>query len=147
MINIEMARDYLHRAGRCMAEAENALADSDAPMAIRRAQEALGLSAKALLRAMAIEYPRAHDVSDALLANADALPEELRANVGELASLVSELAAIRGPAFYGYEREGIPASKAFSLDYARDICAKVKAYVGLMKSALEPFLKSSLERA
>ncbi|MEM4499477.1 MAG: HEPN domain-containing protein [Sulfolobales archaeon] len=74
------------------------------------------MAVKALLRALRIEYPRSHDVSDVLIDHGDALPENLRSEVEELARLVSQLASIRGPALYGYEREGIPASKAFGRD-------------------------------
>jgi len=51
---------------------------------------------------MGIEYPKIHDVGDVLIENADKLPEELKENIKELADLISELASIRGPAFYGY---------------------------------------------
>ena len=32
---------------------------------------------------------------------------------------------------YGYEREGIPAKEAFSMDYARQVFARVKELVSL----------------
>ena len=63
MINREMARDYLLRAGRCLREAETALSEGDPPAAIRRSQEALELAVKALLRSLTIEYPRAHEAT------------------------------------------------------------------------------------
>jgi HEPN domain-containing protein len=57
-----MARDYIYRANRCLREAEIAISESDFAGAIRRSQEALELAVKAVLRSMAIEYPREHDV-------------------------------------------------------------------------------------
>jgi len=137
MINREMARDYLLRARRCFREAEMALSEGDPPAALRRSQEALELAVKALLRSLAIEYPRAHDVSDALQRSADRLPGEIAEILEELASLVAELASIRGPAFYGYEREGIPASQAFKPQYAREIHNKVEKYLNLINELLE----------
>jgi len=124
-----MARDYVQRALRCLREAELALSEGDAPMAVRRSQEALELAVKALLRAIGVEYPRSHDVSDALLEHGERLPEPIGERVGDLARLVADLAAVRGPAFYGYERERIPASRAFSLDYARRVYERVEPYV------------------
>ncbi|MEM1538282.1 MAG: HEPN domain-containing protein [Candidatus Nezhaarchaeales archaeon] len=142
MINVEMARDYLLRAKRCLNEARLALADNDAPAVIRRSQEALELAVKALLRALAIEYPRAHDVSDALLRHKDKLPTNISGRAEELAILVSELASIRGPAFYGYEREGIPAGKAFTMKYAEEIHVKVQSYVDVIDATLKPLIES-----
>ncbi len=66
------------------------------------------MAVKSLLRALAIEYPRSHDIGPVLISFENKLPENLRKNVKDLSSLVSELAAIRGPAMYGYEREEFP---------------------------------------
>ncbi|MCD6510558.1 MAG: HEPN domain-containing protein [Thermoprotei archaeon] len=142
MINIEMAKDYILRGKRCLREAELAFSEEDAAMTIRRAQEALELALKALLRLLGIEYPRTHDVSDVLLEFKDKLPEELRDGIEELAKLVAELAAIRGPAFYGYEREGIPASQAFSMNYAGEIFTKVKEYFKVIESVIKRYISS-----
>jgi HEPN domain-containing protein len=129
-----MAKDYLFRAERCLKEAFLAIKDEDAAGAIRRSQEALELAVKALLRLMGIEYPKIHDVGDVLIENADKLPEELKENIKELADLTSELASIRGPAFYGYEIEGVPASKAFKKEYAEETYKKVEAYIKVIYS-------------
>lgn len=137
MRNVEMARDYAQRALRCLREAELALSESDAPLAIRRSQEALELAVKALLRALGIEYPRSHDVSDALLEHWERLPEPIRGRAEDLARLVADLAAVRGPAFYGYEREGIPASRAFTLSYAERVYGRVKPYVKEIKNLID----------
>jgi len=136
VINIEMARDYMMRAKRFLREAEMALVEGDNATSIRRSQEALEMAVKALLRALGIEYPRSHDVSDVLIDHGDALPENLRSEVEDLAKLVSQLASIRGPALYGYEREGIPASKAFSRDYATEVLSAVRRYVNLIEREL-----------
>ncbi len=131
MRNQEMARDYLHRARRCLKEAELAVQDGDAPGALRRSQEALEMAAKATLRYLGVEYPREHDVSDALPEIEGRLPDHFRQRIGEFKRLLSELTKIRGPAMYGYERQGIPASKAFSMDYAKQVFAQVRELVDL----------------
>ncbi len=66
MKTTEMVKDYLFRAKWCLKEAEMALSEENNPMCVRRSQEALELVIKALLRSMAIEYPREHDVGDSL---------------------------------------------------------------------------------
>ena len=136
MINIEMARDYLVRARRCLREAELAYREGDAPSTVRRAEECLELASRSLLRLLGVEYPKVHDVSDVLLEVREKLPSPLRERVGELAQLVAELSSVRGPAFYGYEREGIPASKAFTARYAGEVLEKVRAFYALLEDAV-----------
>ena len=143
MRNLDMARDYLRRALRCFSEAERALSEEDAPMAVRRSQEALEMGVKALLRLLGIEYPRSHDVSDVLLDNRERMPESVGSVLEDLAQLVSELAAVRGPAFYGYEREGIPASQAFTQDYASDVVKKVRRYLEIIADAMKPYIEGT----
>ncbi|MEM2901977.1 MAG: HEPN domain-containing protein [Candidatus Bathyarchaeia archaeon] len=140
MINREMARDYLARAERCLKEASLALEENDCPGAVRRSQEALELAVKGLLRLLAVEYPKTHDVGDALMENVSRIPVELRGNVEGMAKLMAELASLRGPAFYGYEREGIPASKAFKKNYAEDVYRKVETYVKAISSSLKRYI-------
>lgn len=131
MKNISMARDYANRAERIMDEAENALSNGDAAISVRRTQETLELAAKAVLRRLAIEYPREHDVSEALEAVSQRLPDYLKTRVDEIKVMLVELAKVRGPAFYGYEAEGIPASQAFTREYAAETLGKTKPLVEL----------------
>jgi HEPN domain-containing protein len=117
MNSYEMAEDYLKRAGRCLAEAENALRDGDYPMAIRRSQECIELSIKGILRAGAIEFPREHDVSDVLM-NMDwkkiGSPDWFIERVEAMAKIMREITPKRGPAMYGFEMEMKPARALFS---------------------------------
>jgi hypothetical protein len=118
MKNLEMAKDYLFRAKRCLEEANFAFKAKDYPGSVRRSQESLELTAKSLLRYLGVEYPKEHDVSDALEVIKDKLPSSIKQRLKEFKRLLTELAEVRGPAFYGYEREGIPPSKAFGKAYA-----------------------------
>ena len=135
MRTTEMVKDYLFRAKWCLKEAEMALSENN-PMCVRRSQEALELVTKALLRSMAIEYPREHDVGDSLAYIEEKLPDYLKSEISSLKSLLTELARVRGPALYGYEREGIPASEAFSNDYASSTFEKVSKMVNLCEKYL-----------
>jgi len=125
----EMVEDYLFRAKWCLKEAEMALSGENYPMCVRRSQEALELVVKSLLRSSAIEYPREHDVGDALSYIEEKLPDSLRSEITSLKRLLTELSRIRGPAFYGYERQGIPASEAFSKEYASSTFKEVSRLV------------------
>ncbi len=88
------------------------------------------IASKAVLRRLAIEYPHEHDVSEALEAASERLPDYLRAKVDELTSMVEELARVRGPALYGYELEGIPAGEIFTKEYASGNLQETKSLVG-----------------
>ncbi len=110
----EMVRDYLFRAKWCLKEAE-----------------------MALLRSMAIEYPREHDVGDSLNYVEEKLPSYLKSKIPSLKSLLTELARVRGPAFYGYEGKNIPASEAFSNEYARNTFERVSRIVNLCEKYLQ----------
>ena len=139
MKNTDMAKDYAERAQWSLREAENALRNGKNAICVRRSQEALELSSKAVLRRLAIEYPREHDVSEAIDLAANKLPSYLRDHVEELKTMLTELARVRGPAFYGYETEGIPASQAFTLEYSSKTYEKTKLLAELCtRFATEP---------
>lgn len=137
MKNVVMARDYASRSKWCLGEARTALDGENYPICIRRSQEALELATKAVLRYFGLEYPREHDVGEALPEIEGKLPGYVKEKVPELRGLLTELASIRGPAFYGYEREGIPASKAFGAERAREVYEKVKVMVETCLEFLE----------
>jgi HEPN domain-containing protein len=126
-----MARDYAERAQWSLKEADDALKNGKSAICVRRSQEALELAAKAVLRRLAIEYPHEHDVSDALDAAAERLPPYITGRLEELKAMLIELARVRGPAFYGYEVEEIPASEAFTFEYASGTLEKTRRLVQL----------------
>jgi len=132
----EMAVDYMERALRCLEEAELAFSKEDFAGTVRRSQEALELAAKAILRISGIEYPREHDVGPVFKAERDRLPTSIVNNLDTIVKLSSELASLRGPAMYGYEREGIPSREAFSKDYAFEALTNVKKIVEVMRKTL-----------
>jgi len=111
-----MALEYLGRASRTLGEARNAFKVKDYPLAVRRSQEAVELSLKAVLRFLAVEYPREHDVRDVLLevASSRELPEWFMDEVEFMAAVSSDLARKRGPAFYGDEGALRPPSSLFT---------------------------------
>jgi HEPN domain-containing protein len=133
-----MARDYAERAQWSLKEAEYALRSGQSAVCVRRSQEAVELASKALLRRIAIEYPREHDVGEALDNAAQRLPDYLKSKLDELKAMLRQLAGVRGPAFHGYEAEGIPASEAFTREYATDILGKTRPLVDVcVRFALE----------
>ena len=118
----EMARDYIKKAKRCLAEATVAFNEKDYPMAIRRAQESVELSLKAILRFFSIEYPKTHDVSPALpsLQTHSDIPVWFKDKIQNFIEISRELSKSRGPAYYGLETELKPASEIFDESDAKE---------------------------
>lgn len=129
MTSDAMARDLLARAGRCLKEAHAATDDGDHALCVRRAQEAIKLAIKGLLRLVGIEFPREHDVSEALVGSRDRFPGSWREDVLDLARRMREITPKRGPAMYGLEAQGIPASEAFDETDAREALADAEFVV------------------
>lgn len=115
-----MALDYIRRAGRFLKEAQADYEEEDYPTTIRRAQECVELSLKAALRSVAIEYPREHDVSEALEMLKVKFPDWFSLKIPEFIVISRDLSKKRGPAMYGYETELRPASDIFSKNDAEE---------------------------
>lgn len=133
MNNLEMAKDYLSKARRRQREASVALREGDYSMCVRNSQECLELAAKSLLRFFAIEYPKEHDVGDALERIKHLLTGKLVERLKEISGLMTELAQSRGLALYGDEARGIPSSQLFSRDYASSVLNQVTETLGLIE--------------
>lgn len=110
----EMAKNYLEDARIYLSQAKESVDEGNYHICIRRSQECVELSLKALLRLLAIEYPKEHDLSDVLIRERDTFPEKIKEDVDVLAKISKDLARKRGPAIYGYERELKPPSLIFS---------------------------------
>jgi len=136
-----MARDYAERARRFLTEAKNALTAEDYPTCVRRLQEALEMASKAVLRKLALEYPREHDVSEAMDAASDRFPDYMKEKLDDIKRMLTKLTADRGPALYGYELQGIPASEIFTQAYAQEAFSATQPLVELcIKFATEQSL-------
>ena len=103
MRNQGLATDHLRRA-QARLQAIDVLFDAESwADVVRESQEALELALKGLLRARGVDPPRAHDVSEVLVAERERLPEALRAEVERFAASSRELRRDRELAFYGAE--------------------------------------------
>ncbi|MBO3754485.1 MAG: HEPN domain-containing protein [Candidatus Brockarchaeota archaeon] len=90
------------------------------PKTIRGAQESVELSLKTVLRLLGMEYPREHDVSDALveIARVRELPDWFRFELQTVSTVSKRLAGERGPAFYGDESVFTPPKELYSKEDA-----------------------------
>jgi len=119
LINRRMAENYLRDAKSILAEAKAARMRRLHHRAIRLSQESFELTLKAVLRSIGIEYPKEHEVSDALRENMAKLPRWFQSHVAYLEEASAWLAEKRGPSMYGDEIAGIPASRLFTSNDSR----------------------------
>ncbi len=113
-MNLErLAEDQLGRAESRLRDAQRAYRERRWPDTLRFSQEAVELALKALLRAVAVEVPKRHDVGPVLQTVASSLPAGLRRRLPAVLELSSELADRRALAMYGDELAGRAASDVF----------------------------------
>lgn len=103
MQNLDLARDYVHRAGVRLRALDVLFEAASWADVVRESQEVVELALKGLLRACAIDPPRVHDVSEVLLAERERLPSALADEVDTLAEGSRQLRRDRELAFYGAE--------------------------------------------
>lgn len=137
-----MAADYLEEADVSLKQAGLVLKVGRSNTAVRRSQDCVEFSAKALLRLVGIEYPREHEVSDVLLSALDRFPERFRTGVKEIADTSATLLPKRGLATYGDERMLIPAGKIFTRKDALGAIEKAHKVLEGAKALLRSFDRS-----
>ncbi len=103
MKNDALVRDYLDRSAARIKAIEVLWVEKSWADVVRESQEVVELSLKALLRHVAIEVPRIHDVGSILLDNRARLPETLRPEAEKLAAISRRLRRDRELAFDGSE--------------------------------------------
>ena len=119
MINKRMAENYLSDSASILLEAKTARDRGIHHRAIRLSQESLELALKGILRAVGIEYPKEHEVSDAIDENLGKFPEWFRSQAAYLEEASAWLSERRGPSMYGDEIAGKPASQLFTAEDSR----------------------------
>lgn len=91
-----MTFDYIRRAKSCFRESKAAFDEEDYPMTVRRSQECVELSLKAVLRGVAIEYPREHDVGKALEIVKGKVPNWFSSNIPKFIEVSRDLSKKKG---------------------------------------------------
>ena len=108
---------------------------------MREAQECVELFLKGALRLVAVEPTRTHDVAVVLRQEAGRFPDWFRAAADRLATISSEMAGDRGPAFYGDERQSLGPRELFgesdareavrNVEFVAELCERPRGRVGL----------------
>jgi HEPN domain-containing protein len=99
----DLAADYVRRAKARLAAVDALYTGESWADVVRESQEVVELALKGLLRAVGIEPPRIHDVSDVLEAERPRFPRVLQRHLGMLAAGSRTLRRDRELAFYGAE--------------------------------------------
>jgi HEPN domain-containing protein len=124
----ESSKKIKERAERCLKEMEDAFSERDWNLTIRRAQEAVELFQKALLKYMTIEFPKVHDPAPLLLEKISKMGVKFLAEEKEKFLFISsDLSKKRAPAFYQEE------------EYSRDEASEAKENALWIKSVFEKY--------
>jgi len=115
----EMARDYLRRAQARRKALDTLFASAAYPDVVRESQDLAELVLKGALRFVGVDPPKRHDAHKVLARFIGRFPREWREAIDELEASLDRLAEERGPAFYGDDERGVPASELFDEADAR----------------------------
>jgi len=140
---LAMAEAYVKDARRSLREAQLSREEGAYHRCVRRAQECVELALKGVLRLLGIEYPRSHDVSQALELARPSMPEWLAQRVDDLKRASLKLAEERGPAFYGDERAYVPPEQLYGEEDAEEALRMAREAL----EAAERLLSEFKERA
>lgn len=131
MRNLDLARDYVHRADVRVRALDVLFQGESWADVVRESQEVVELALKGLLRSCGIAPPRVHDVSEVLEAERERLPEALVPEIPTLVRASRELRRDRELAFYG--AEDLTPSGFYSREDAERARSSARRTVELVK--------------
>ena len=134
---IKIAKSYLHQAEVRLEDAEEAYPEGNYAYTVRLSQECVELCLKAVLRAVGIEYPKVHEVSEVLVEVRDRFPDWFQAEVGFLSESSKILFKKREPSLYGSEEEVLSPEDVMNEDDAEDALKRAEKCFKLCKRLLE----------
>jgi HEPN domain-containing protein len=132
-----LARDYLQRARTRLIGVKALMTAGGYPDVVRESQDLVELTLKGALRFAGVDPPKRHDVRPTLEAFLDRFPSSWRLAMTEAGDDLGWLADQRGPAFYGDEAEGVPASALFGAPEAQRAVAVAERFLDLFSRLLD----------
>ncbi|MBO3839461.1 MAG: HEPN domain-containing protein [Thermoproteota archaeon] len=132
----KLAEDYFKRARIRIKSAELAYSEESYPDVVRYSQECVELSLKAALRAVAVEYPKEHDMSRILRAVRERFPEWFKREVEKLGDVSRDLSDKRAPSLYGIETLGKAPSDIFDRSDAEKALSDAKYVLDIVGKLL-----------
>lgn len=128
---LKVAKSYLRQAKARLEDAKEAFLESNYPYAVRLSQECVELSLKAVLKAVGIEYPKIHDVSDVMFEVKDRFPEWFKAEMDFLCESSRVLVKKRELSLYGGEEAFLTPEEVIDEKDAGDATARAEKTYGL----------------
>lgn len=141
---LDIAKSYLRQAEARLDDARDALKEENPPYAVRLSQECVELSLKAVLRAVGIDYPKVHDVSDILQNVKGRFPDWFQTEVDFLGESSKILFKKREPSLYGDDEALISPDEVMSVADAQDAVERSEKTFNLCRRLvvdLESFFK------
>jgi HEPN domain-containing protein len=123
---IKVALAYLRQAKARLEDAEDAVEEENHPYAVRLSQECVELCLKAVLKAVGIEYPKVHDVSDVLVDVKTRFPAWFRKEIDYMRESSKILVKKREPSLYGGEEAFLSPYEVISEADAHDAVKRAR---------------------
>ncbi|HCU23537.1 MAG TPA: DNA-binding protein, partial [Deltaproteobacteria bacterium] len=133
MTNPDIARGWLRQAKNIFEEARQNFQKQLWHLVVRRCQESVEMSLKALLAWIGLEIPRIHDVGFLLKKNKDRFPETIRDKVDQIQSISRHLKKERETSFYGDEELMLPPDVLYNSEDAKTALTEAEFIYQLAK--------------
>jgi len=138
---IRLAESYVRQAVARLKNAEEAYAGRNHPYAVLLSQECVELCLKAVLKAVGIEYPKIHDVSDVLVESKQRFPEWFQAEMNFLSESSKILVKKREPSLYGGEEVFLSPEDIIGEGDAKDAVERAGKTFKVCKRLMEELRK------
>jgi len=139
---LKVAHAYLRQAKARLEDAVEAVPEANYPYAVRLSQECVELSLKAVLKAVAIEYPKIHEVSDILLEVKERFPPWFRVETDYLSESSKILVKKREPSLYGGEEAFLSPDEVIDKEDAEDAVTRAGKTYNLCEKLLTELEKA-----
>lgn len=133
MRRTRLASSLLRQAEARLKNAGEAGDDGNHPYAVRLSQECVELSLKGVLRAVGIEYPKVHEVSDVFLRIPERFPDWFRKEIEFIRESSKLLFKKREPSLYGDEALHLSPNEVMDEGDAADALSRAAKIFGLSR--------------
>ncbi len=117
---LKIALSYLRQAKARLEDAKDAVKERNYPYAVRLSQECVELCLKAVLKAVGIEYPKVHDVSDVLMDVKARFPAWFQKEMDYMCESSKRLVKKRELSLYGGEEAFLSPNDVINRTDAQD---------------------------
>jgi len=142
---IRLASSLLRQAEARLKDAGEAGDDGNHPYAVRLSQECVELSLKGVLRAVGIEYPKVHEVSDVFLRIPERFPDWFRKEIEFIRESSKLLFKKREPSLYGDEALHLSPNEVMDEGDAVDALSRAERLFELCRRFIDDIAERARE--